>query len=190
MRPEKAFIVRDMQAAFDASPFAIVADFSGLKVSQFSDLRSRLAGAGARCQVVKNTFLRRAAADAGLPEEFGSHFTGQSAIVTGEKDVAAAAKILRTFATETKKFAVRAGVLENKLLSKTDVEALADLPSKESLQSQFLGLLLAPATQVVRLLNEPGSMLARVLQARLDKAPAEAPEAPAESESAPEAVAA
>ncbi len=174
MRPEKAFIVRDMQAAFNASPFAIVADFAGLKVTQFSDLRSRLAGAGARCQVVKNTFLRRAAADAGLPEDFGSHFTGQSAIVTGEKDVAAAAKILRTFANETKKFAVRAGVLENRLLSKGDVEALADLPSKESLQSQLLGLLQTPATQIVRLLNEPGSMLARVLQANLDKAPAEA----------------
>jgi large subunit ribosomal protein L10 len=82
MRPEKASIVEDLQTKLNASPFLFVADYTGLKVSQFAELRNRLDGAGARCHVVKNTFLRRAAREAGLPElgELG----GQTAIVVDQ----------------------------------------------------------------------------------------------------------
>lgn len=180
MRPEKAYIIEDLQARFQGSPFILLADYSGLKVDEFSKLRDRLVEAGARCQVVKNSFLRRATAAVGVPD-LSEHLTGQTAVITGESDVAAAAKVLKKFTAEFKKFGVRAGVLENKVLAKADIEALADLPSKAALQSQLLGLLQAPATQLVRLLNEPGSMLARLLQAAIDKqgapAPAEAPAA-------------
>ncbi|MBS0658200.1 MAG: 50S ribosomal protein L10 [Verrucomicrobia bacterium] len=181
MRPEKAYILEDLQTRFQASPFLLVADYSGLKVDEFSKLRDRLVEAGARCQVVKNSFLRRATAAVGVPD-LSEHLTGQTAVITGESDVAAAAKVLKKFTAEFKKFTVRAGVLENKVLGKADIDALADLPSKAALQSQLLGLLNAPATQLVRLLNEPGSMLARLLQAAIDKQSAGAPaaaEAPA-----------
>ena len=61
MRPEKASIVDDLQEKLNATPFLFVADYTGLTVDRFSELRTRLAGVGARCPVVKNTFLRRAA---------------------------------------------------------------------------------------------------------------------------------
>src|SRR5665213_2406883 len=61
MHPAKATIVEDLQAKLNSSPFLFIADYTGLKVSQFAELRNRLWGAGARCHVVKNTFLRRAA---------------------------------------------------------------------------------------------------------------------------------
>ena len=68
MRPEKTTIVEDLSARLNHSPFLIVTEYTGMNVLQFSELRSRLAGAGAQCRVVKNTFLRRAAAEVGYPD--------------------------------------------------------------------------------------------------------------------------
>jgi large subunit ribosomal protein L10 len=150
--------------------------------------RTRLGGTGASMTVVKNTFLRRSIKDAGLPE-LDAHLKGQTAFVTGEKDICAAAKILKTFAAEFEKPKIRAGILDNSLLETAQVIALADLPSKEVLQAQLLGLLLMPATKLVRTLNEPAASLARVLAAIAEKAPAapSVPTAPAEvaAEAAP-----
>ncbi len=167
MRPEKSSIVDDLSAKLNASPFLFVTDYTGLKVEQFSELRNRLAEAGAQCHVVKNTFLRRAVSDAGLPD-VGDVLTGQTAIVTGESDVAAAAKVVKVFAKEFKQPTVRAGVIDNALVSAEQVDAIADLPSREILLATFLGVLQAPASKLVRTLNEPGASLARLLQARID----------------------
>ncbi len=169
MRPEKASIIDDLRQRLDASPFLLLIDYAGLNVLQFSELRNRLAAQGAACKVVKNTFLRRAASELGLPELNGV-LQGQSAIVTGDKDVCAAAKVLKNFKAEFQKPALKLGVLDKALLSAEQVAALADLPPKEVLQAQFLGLLQTPAGNLVRLLNEPASRLARVLQAKADQA--------------------
>lgn len=187
MRPEKAFIVKDLVSDLQKSPFLIITDYHGLKVDQFSDLRTRLAGVGARYTVVKNTFLNRASRELGYPDLTGST-SGQTAIVTGDKDVSAAAKVLRTFATESKKLAVKAGVVESSLFTDKQIDALADLPSKEVLQAQLLGLLQTPATMLLRTLNEPGRSMACLLQAFVEKqgasAPAEAAPAAAEEPAA------
>jgi len=168
MRPEKTTIVEDISARLNHSPFLIVAEYAGMNVVQFSELRLRLAGAGAQCKVVKNTFLRKAAAAAGYPD-FGAELKGQTAIVTGESDVCAAAKILKSFSTEFQKPAVRVGVLDNAIISKEQIQALADLPAKEVLQAQLLGVLKSPLQKLVTLLNEPAASLARLLKARIDK---------------------
>ena len=156
-----------------------------MNVLQFSELRSRLAGAGAQCRVVKNTFLRRAAAEVGYPD-LSDNLSGQTAIVTGKSDVCAAAKILKGFAAEFQKPAVKIGVLDNAIISKEQIRALADLPPKEILQSLLLGVLKSPLQKLVTLLNEPGASLARLLKARLDKesAGADAPETPSSSTTA------
>ena len=168
MRPEKTTIVEDLSKRLNQSPFLIVTEYTGMNVLQFSELRSRLAGAGAQCRVVKNTFLRRAAAEVGYPD-LADSLSGQTAIVTGESDVCAAAKILKGFSTEFQKPSVRIGVLDKAIISKEQIRALADLPAKAILQSQLLGVLKSPLQKLVALLNEPGASLARLLQARLDK---------------------
>ena len=168
MRPEKTTIVEDLSARLNQSPFLIVTEYTGMNVLQFSELRSRLAGAGARCRVVKNTFLRRAAAEVGYPD-LADNLSGQTAIVTGESDVCAAAKILKGFSAEFQKPAVRVGVLDKVIISKEQIRALADLPAKSVLQSQLLGVLKSPLQKFVLLLNEPAASLARLLKARLDK---------------------
>jgi large subunit ribosomal protein L10 len=167
MHPDKATLVEDLQAKLNASPFLFVADYTGLKVDQFAELRTRLWNAGARCHVVKNTFLRRAAKGAGLPEL--ADLRGQTAIVVGDRDAASAAKVLKTFAAEFKKPEVKTGVVDKLVVSKEQIAAIADLPSREVLLAQLLGVLNAPATKLVRVLNEPASALARVLKAKAEK---------------------
>jgi large subunit ribosomal protein L10 len=168
MRPEKANIVSDLSEKLNRSPFLLVTDYQRMKVDQFGELRNRLAPAGAEVRVVKNSFLKRAMADSGMPD-VADKLTGQTAIVMGENDVAPVAKILKLFAAEFKIATLKIGVVDKAVLSTADVEALAELPSREILLSQLLGLLLAPATRLVRVLNEPASALARLLSAKAEK---------------------
>jgi large subunit ribosomal protein L10 len=168
MRPEKTTIVEDLSTRLNQSPFLIVTEYTGMNVLQFSELRLRFAGAGARCRVVKNTFLLRATAEVGYPD-LTDNLTGQTAIVTGESDVCAAAKVLKVFSAEFQKPAVKVGVLDKVIISKEQIGALADLPPKAVLQSQLLGVLKSPLQKLVLLLNEPGASLARLLKARVDQ---------------------
>ena len=174
MRPEKANIVSELSEKLNRSPFLLVTDYQRMKVDQFGELRNRLAPAGAEVRVVKNSFLKRAMADSGMPD-VADKLTGQTAIVMGENDVAPVAKILKLFAAEFKIAALKIGVVDKEILSTSDVEALAELPSREILLSQLLGLLLAPATRLVRALNEPASAFARLLSARAGKEGAASP---------------
>ena len=167
MHTEKASIVADLNTKLNASPFLFVTDYAGLKVDQFSDLRTRLHNVGARCHVVKNTFLRLAVKEAGLPEL--GELSGQTAVVLGDKDVAAAAKVLKTFAAEFKKPTVKTGIVDRLVVSPDQIQAIADLPSREVLLATLLGVLNAPASKLVRVLNEPASSLARLLKAKAEK---------------------
>ena len=167
MRPEKTLIVSDIREKLQASPYLLIVDFTGMKVPHFESLRTRLADAGARISVVRNTFLRIAATELKMPE-LSDLLAGQTAMVTGDTDICAAAKVLKTFAAEFKKPTVRAGVLDNAALSADQVAVLADLPSKDVLRAKLLGLLQTPASQLVRVLNEPAASLARVLKAKGD----------------------
>jgi large subunit ribosomal protein L10 len=99
----------------------------------------------------------------------GTSLTGQLAVVTGQKDVSSAAKIVKTFSAEFDKPKVKFGYLKNQRLESADIIALADLPSIEVLRSKLLGVLQAPATKLATVINTPASQLARVLQAKVDK---------------------
>ncbi len=192
MRPEKASIVSDLSEKLNRSPFMLVTDYQRMKVDQFGELRNRLAPAGAEVRVVKNSFLKRAMTASGLPD-VGDQLTGQTAIVMGESDVAPVAKILKTFAAEFKIAALKIGVVDKNILSTADVEALAELPAREVLLSQLLGLLLMPATSLVRVLNEPASAFARLLKAKGEKGgaaeePSSKADEPAPPAAAPESV--
>ncbi|HEU0210434.1 MAG TPA: 50S ribosomal protein L10 [Candidatus Udaeobacter sp.] len=168
MRPEKTGIVSELSEALKRSPFVLVTDYRGMKVIDFSELRSRLAPAGAEVHVVKNNFLKRAMANSGFPD-VGDQFAGQTAVVTGDADLAPVAKIFKRFASEFKLAALKIGFVDRTVLSVAELETLAELPGREVLQAQLLGLLLSPAMRLVRLLNEPGTALARLLKAKAEK---------------------
>lgn len=178
MRPEKQSITQEYVARLNASPFFMVVDYQRLNVGHFTELRQRLSKAGAEVHVVKNSVFRIAAKEAGVADLNGD-MTGQVAVVTGKKDISAAAKIVKTFGAEFDRLKIHFGYLNNKRLGQADLLALADLPSIEVLRAKLLGLFNAPASKFVRLLNTPASQMARVLQARAEKAGAPAPEAAA-----------
>jgi len=176
MRPEKQNLTKEYLVRLNGSPFFIVVNYKGLKVGHLTQLRKRLTKASAEIHIVKNSIFRIAAKEAGVGDLNGA-LTGQLAVVTGQRDISSAAKVVKTFGTEFDRLKIHFGFLNNQRLEQTELMALADLPSLEVLQGKLLGVLMAPGTKLVRLLNTPASQLARVLAARkekLDETPAAA----------------
>src|SRR6266403_1601502 len=99
MRPEKEFLTKEYTARLNASPYFIVVDYKGLHVAHMTELRKRLSKAGAEVHVVKNSIFRIAAKEAGVGDLNGA-MTGQVAVVTGQRDVSSAAKVVKTFGSE------------------------------------------------------------------------------------------
>lgn len=168
MRPEKNLLIDEIKARVDRTPYVLLTDYTGMRVDQFNELRNRLSAAHAEYRVVKNTLLRRALQGSNLPD-LESYLHGQSAVVLGENDVSAAAKVLKNFTSEFQKPTLKVGILDKAVLDVPQILALADLPSKEVLQAKLLGLLQAPASTLVRLINTPASQVAQVLKASTEK---------------------
>lgn len=169
MKAEKTILIEALLKRVNASPFLFVVDYTGLTVDKFAELRKRLRAAGSEIHVFKNTLVRKAAEKAGYPAGLATALSGQTAVVTGEKDVCAAAKVMKTFADEFEKPQLKAGVLDGKVLDAGSIKALATLPAREVLLAQLLGVLQAPASKLVRTLAEPAASLARLVQAKADK---------------------
>ena len=167
MNPDKKIILDELLERVNGSPFVLVVEYTGMTVPEFSELRTRLADNGAECHVAKNTYMKKALIEAGLPDT-GDKLVGQTAFVTGEADVAAAAKVLKSFEKEFKKPAIKLGILDGDILDEAQVKAIAELPAREVLLAQLLATINAPATKVARVLNEPGASLARVIKAKFD----------------------
>jgi large subunit ribosomal protein L10 len=176
MRPEKQSLTKEYVTRLNASPFFIVVDYKGLKVSHLTELRKRLGKAGAEVHIIKNSIFRLAAKEAGVADLNGN-LAGQMAVITGQKDISTTAKVVKTFGSELDKLKVHFGYLKNQRLEQATIMTLADLPAIEVLRGQLLGVLNAPATKFVRLLNTPATQLARVLQARQEKLGTAAPAA-------------
>ena len=168
MRLEKKILTKEYLTRLNASPFFIVLDYRGLKVSHMTELRKRLSKAGAEVHVVKNSIFRIAVKEAGVAD-LANTMTGQLAVVTGKKDISAAAKVVKNFTAEFEKPKLQFGYLNSQRLADKEILALADLPSIEVLRGKLLGVLNAPATKLVALMNTPASQLVRVLQAKADK---------------------
>jgi large subunit ribosomal protein L10 len=168
MRAEKQNLTKEYLTRLNGSPFFIVVNYKGLKVGHLTELRKRLSKAGAEVHIVKNSIFRLAAKEAGVGDLNGT-LGGQLAVVTGQRDISTAAKVVKTFGAEFDRLKVHFGYLNNQRLEQAGIMTLADLPSMEVLRGQLLGVLSAPASKLVRLLNTPASQLAQVLKARQDK---------------------
>jgi large subunit ribosomal protein L10 len=171
MRVEKQILTKEYIGRLNGSPFFIVVGYQGLKVEQLTTLRKSLNKTAAEVHVVKNSIFRIAAKEAGVADLNGA-LAGQIAVVTGQKDVSAAAKALKTFAADNDKLKIKFGYLNNARLEQADILTLADLPSIEVLRSKILGVINAPAQKLVTLINTPASQLARVIKAKSEQAAA------------------
>ena len=148
MRPEKESIVREITDALEASEFAFLADYRGLSVKALAELRTALADAGAQMHVQKNTFLGIALGDE-RREALSDVLQGPTGMITGTGDATVVAKVLATFKKSNKLPTMKGGVLNDQMLTGSDVEAMAKIPPREILLSQLVGTVQAPMTSLV-----------------------------------------
>ena len=140
---KKAQQVTEVAEQFKNAASVVVVDYLGITVEEATNLRAELRKAGVQFAVIKNSILTRAAKEAGL-EGMDDIFKGPSAVAFSNEDVVAPAKVLADFAKKVEALEIKAGVVEGKVSSKEEIEALAKLPSREGLLSMLLSVLQAP----------------------------------------------
>jgi large subunit ribosomal protein L10 len=166
---DKQALVAEMKDILDKSESAFVIDYKGLSVAQISDLRNRLRESGAVCKISKNTLLKRAIADQAQWQEMEPLLTGTSAILLTQEDIGSAVKAYKKFQKDTKKTELRGAVLEGKLLSQKDAEALADLPTKDELYAKIAVGINAVATKLALGIKEVPASIGRGIKAYAEK---------------------
>ena len=128
---------------FKEAASVVVVDYRGLTVEEVTNLRKQLRDAGIQMKVIKNSVLSRAAEAAGL-EGMDDVFKGPTAIAFSNDDVVAPAKIIAEFAKEAAALEIKGGVIEGRVSSATEINALATLPDRDGLLSMLLSVLQAP----------------------------------------------
>lgn len=132
--------VEDLRREFQEAPNALLVGFQGIKVADDERLRRELRQANLSYRVVKNTLAIRAAD--GTPLEQVKHsFTGATAVAISKGDPVTLAKVLSKWAKESPVFSFKAGVVEGRVIEVKDIEALANLPSKQELVSKIMFLI-------------------------------------------------
>ena len=163
-REEKVQEIENLQERFGRASVALIANAKGLNVAKMQQLRRDLKKAGGEYKVAKNTLAKRAVRDTTFAK-LDELLTGPPGLVFGYDDPVAVTKVLVDFAKDNDKVSICAGVLEQKVLEPEAIDQLAKMPSKEVLIAQLLGLLQAPASQLLRTMQEPSARFVRLLDA-------------------------
>jgi large subunit ribosomal protein L10 len=152
LKSKKTEVVQDLSKKLQRAQCNILTDFVGLKVSEMTQLRRELKGAGAELEVVKNTLLKLASEGTGTAT-LGDFFVGPTAIALGYQDPVELAKILTKFAKEKPdKLKIKAGVLGSSVMSEPDIVDLSKLPAREVLLARLLSAMQGTPTALVNVL--------------------------------------
>jgi large subunit ribosomal protein L10 len=149
-RPEKVAVVEEIRTKLAEADATVLTEYRGLTVHELADLRGSLRGADTEYKVFKNTLARRAIEGAGL-DEITSLFEGPVAIAFVRGDATVAAKALRDFGKNNPALIVKGGLLGKRVITAGDIEALAELPSREVMLTQIAGMFQAPLTKAAGL---------------------------------------
>ncbi|MCL2626055.1 MAG: 50S ribosomal protein L10 [Cystobacterineae bacterium] len=168
LKSEKEAMVQELAAKFSKAKSVVVAEFDKIDVATATQLRRKLREGGVEYRVIKNTLAKRAAQGTSVAV-VANDFVGPVALAISYGDVVAPAKILMEFLKDRDFLKVKSGVVDGQRMNAADITALSKLPGLPELRASLLGLLLQPATKLVRTLAEPSSCLARVLAQRLEK---------------------
>ena len=160
-RNEKTDLVNNLHDTFDNAASVVIVHCIGLTVEESTNLRTKMRNENCNFKVTKNRIARIALKDTKY-QHMDTMFKGPTAIGSSS-DPVMAAKILVDYAKENEKLVIIGGGLEDKALSKIDVEALAKLPSLNDLRGKLVGLLQAPASKILRLSVEPASQVLRTI---------------------------
>src|SRR3979411_1988738 len=167
-KAKKAEQVEKLSADLKNVSNAVVATYSKLTVMQDYELRKTLRGVGAKCKGVKNALAERAAKGTKV-EEALTNLTGVTSIAYTTGDPVAMAKALTKYAKDAPEFTFKVGVVEGRVITIKEIEALASMPSKEEIHAKLLFLINAPAQRLVTVMNAVGRDIAVVLSQGVEK---------------------
>jgi large subunit ribosomal protein L10 len=167
-RAKKTEQVDELSGELQKVSSVIVATYNKLTVAQDYELRKTLRSSGAKYRVVKNTLAERASKGTKV-EEVLKNLSGVTSIAYTQGDPVALAKALAKYAKDNPEFTFKAGVVEGRVVSIKEIQALATMPSKEELHSKLLFLISAPAQRLVTVMNAVGKDLAVVINQGVEK---------------------
>lgn len=149
---QKQQAVAELAEKFKTAAAGVFVDYCGLSVAEDTELRNKLREAGVEYSVVKNTLTKRAANDAGF-SDFDEILNGPTALALSFDDVVAPAKVLANFAKDHEVMTIKAGFMDGKAMSLDEIDALAKIPSKDTLYAMLAGGLNATIAGLARALN-------------------------------------
>ncbi len=168
-KEHKIELVNEYSEWLNQSKALVITTYTGMPMKDLDALRSKVREAGGEFHVLKNTLAVLAFEKAGM--SIPSHaFEGSTAVAFAFKDAPALAKTMTEFARTSEFLKIKSGYLEKQSITADGVKALADLPPLPVMRAHLLGTLLAPASQLVRLLAEPGRQIAAVIKAKYEPA--------------------
>ena len=163
---QKQAVVAEVAAKLQGAQAVIVAEYRGLDVEHVTQLRAKARKSGVYVRVLKNTLARRAVQ--GTPfEKLSEQLVGPLMYGIAD-DPVAGAKVLSEFAKDNEQFVIKAGAMQNAVMSAKDVKALALLPSRDELLARLMGTMQAPVAKLVRTMNEVPAKFVRTLAALRD----------------------
>ncbi len=168
-RDEKQKQAEALREAFARAKSIILSSFEGLTVAQDTELRRKIAAAGGRYRVVKNSLIERAAQGTPAEAVVAPKLRGTTSLAYTEGDPVALAKVVTAYAKENPLLVFKAGMVEGRVVSLADVAAIATLPSREALLAKVAFLVNAPAARVASAVAAVARNLAVVLQQAVEQ---------------------
>ena len=167
-RESKQEIINQINERFKANPSIFVLEYKGLTVKELENVRSDLRKTNSELKIVKNTLLKKAAEDTDA-DQLNELFVGSTAIAFCDKDSAATAKVFVKSAKDNELLNIKGALLEGKLVTVDEIEAISKLPSREELIAQFIGLLSSPMSNLLYSLQNMQTKLLYALEAVKEK---------------------
>lgn len=159
--------IDEIKSKIEKAQIAILTEYKGLTVEEITKLRREIQKGDGDYMVTKNTLAKIAIKNTPY-EILSDSLKGSTAIAFGFNDQVSSAKAVANFIKNTKKGTILGGVMDGKLLSTKEVEAISKLPSKEELIAKMLGSINSPATGIVGSINAVMSKLTRTMAAVRD----------------------
>lgn len=164
-KERKTNLLEEYKEALQRNTALVFTAYSGLSVKQLEDLRNKLREIGGEYFIVKNTIVKRAFEEIGLPEPEGG-FEGPTAIGAAAEEIPSLVKTIVELSKESTTFQVKGGYIDGRLVAAEELRQLADLPPLPVLKAQLLGVFSTPASQVASVMAGSLRQLLNVLQAR------------------------
>ncbi len=167
-REKKKELVEKLKELYDTSSGIVITEYRALSMEEITELREELKKLGDTFKVVKNTLMRRAIRDKGI-EGVEDLFVGPVAVAFSKSDVGQTAKAILDFRKKVEKVELKGAIIDGKLYEKEEIEAIAKLPSKETLLGQLVGTMVAPLSNLASVLAAPIRDFVGVLNSLKDK---------------------